>query len=191
MRTINLLPDRPNQSFWLEASLTLVQFGLVMIILACFIGSWWWHGQTRLLADQTTAKKTERAKVKDDINHATDLQTQLSYIISRQASWATLEAKNRHYGHLLSQLAAASPPTFRLTNLNSQDGQVLTISGTAVSRSDITSFTANLERSQGFANVTLSQANSQPEGIVFVLTVNFSDQVSETSPSPSPKGGQP
>lgn len=189
MKSINLLPQASHSQAYTNLIVGSVQ-GLLILVTIGLVGlSFWLTASNNRLANQSKAKQTERTQLKQEIERARELQLELAYILDRQTSLDSLEVNALSYHEIITAIAAAVPARLRLTNLATANGIDLTISGVGAEQSEITTFVTNLIQVKQLSGITLTQTNTQPDGILFVVSATIVGK--EPQPSPSPVSQQP
>lgn len=183
MKSINLLPQQHSSQHSPGRWLVVGQFILIGLAIIGLLLTLWWKREALVFANQAQAKRTEKERLRTELERANQLQLKLSTILDRRQAWTKLETTNPHYTELLQQLTAAIPPTVRLTNITSQNTKELVLTGIAVQRSDLATFITNLNQQSRLSNATLSQTNNQADGVQFSLTIT--PQIGKSSPQPA------
>lgn len=183
MKSINLLPRKFNTVSAATLSVDIIQLILVAACVVLGIGTFWLQDETNELAVAAKQRQSERQRLEQTIKRANDQQQKLAIILDRQKSWQTLQAANRQYSQVLTDLAASMPATLRLTSVTANTDKI-TLAGIASDRNVISQYATNLGHIKDFGQVIINQTTSQADGIQFSIVITTPKQTA----TPSPKG---
>lgn len=189
--SINLLPHDHTSAFRLTLALGIGQLFLVILTVGLLVWTGWLTQDTRQTATEAINKTKDRTALKSELERANALQGELAYITDRQGAITTLKENDRQYSRLIATLAGAAPASLKITKFSHEKEDEISISGLAAQRGEITTFIERLNQSQILTGATLTQANSQTEGVVFSLTAKPIEQskkgAASATASPSPE----
>lgn len=155
MSRINLLPWREERRaarkkqflsvLGLTAVLAIGTIGLVHLYFEKLIEIQ--NGRNSFLQSEIAALDTKITKIKS-------LEKEKSSLIARMRAIETLQTSRPLVVHLFDELVLSLPEGIFLNNIE-QEGEVLTITGTAQSNARVSNFMRNLEASQWLTGATL------------------------------------
>lgn len=173
---INLLPaaERPVSARYLQ--------GVALAALSCLLLLVGIYGYG-MYREQVLEERLARAEQQYQLLRSSELTMETA-----QQKWAALQARQQlllsltkqrtSWQAILAHLGVVAPKTVYLTEVNSGDGGVVSLKGTAADASQILTFAQKLERDELFAQptiLTVSQGDGATDGAKFEILVKVKE----------------
>ena len=173
---INLLPEaeRPVSERYRQ--------GVLLAVLTCLLllAGTYGYGVYR---EQALEERLAQAEQQYQLLRASELtmgvaQQKWTTLQARQQLLLTLTKQRTSWQAILAHLGVVAPKTVYLTEVNSGDGGVVSLKGTAADASQILTFAQKLERDELFAQptiLTVSQGDGAMDGAKFEILVKVKE----------------
>lgn len=179
MARINLLPWRAERRKQRQQEFVsmLAVAGFAGLVISALI--WLYHdGQITGQEERNEYLRGQIAEVQKQIDEIAALDKKKADLLARKEVIEKLQASRSQMVHLFDELVRTIPEGVRLNSIK-QNGDVLTLMGSAQSNARVSSYMRNLEASGWMANPDLSiiEAKGEDRGLpnMFSLTVRLKD----------------
>ncbi|MEO8803408.1 MAG: PilN domain-containing protein [Rudaea sp.] len=188
MAKINLLPWRAERRKQREREFYMMLVGAAVAgVLAVMLWSWWMSanienqdGRNRFLTDQIKLLDDKLLKIKE-------LEKTKSQLLQRKQIIEKLQASRAQMVHLFDELVHTIPDGTRLDSLK-QNGDTLTLEGTAQSNASVATYMRNLAQSPWLSQPQLK--GTEAKGTDKRNPYTFGFEVKLTSPEAKAKTKQ-
>ena len=186
---INLLPHASKTISIQQYVIFSTNMFLIGLLVVMGLATPYFHARVKQLVSETRSKESAVKQIKKSVEAANSSLLDLAYINDRKVAYKTLKADDRDYTELLDKMAAATPEKLKITTIGiGTNKDTNSLVGTAANRNEVATFIDNLNKTDLFTKVTLTDANGQTDGINFTITFELPGSKIEPSPSPSAGG---
>jgi type IV pilus assembly protein PilN len=200
MARINLLPWRAERRKQRQQEFVtlLALSGFAAVVISALI--WLYHdGQITGQEERNEYLRQQITEVQKQIDEIALLDKKKADLLARKEVIEKLQASRSQMVHLFDELVRTIPEGVRLNSIK-QNGDQLTLEGSAQSNARVSSYMRNLEASGWMANpdLTIIEAKGEDRGLpnMFSLTVrlkdpsaNQTDEVEAAAAAPAAAGG--
>lgn len=161
MAKINLLPWRAERRKQREREFYMMLVAAAVAgVLAVLLWSWWMDARIENQESRNQYLTNQIKQLDDKLTEIKDIEKRKAQLLARKQVIEKLQASRSQMVHLFDELVKTIPDGVRLVSMK-QNGDTLTLDGTAQSNASVATYMRNLEASPWLAHPDLQKTEAK------------------------------